>query len=132
MRMLATFAAAAALVALGASSIAAPQQYPGQMTQAHVWVQNRGTEEAIPVDLREANLSRPLRVTVVNGEPSSETSSPVPVRPVRQTWEYRTLVVEKPVEAARLLATAGAEGWETTGVVWPVAEGTLLLLKRHR
>jgi hypothetical protein len=101
------------------------------MTLARVWVQNRGGEEAVPVDLRELNLTRPVPVTVVNAELASAMLGPGPTKPVRPIWEYRTLVVEKPADAAHLLAAAGAQGWETTGIVWPIADGTLLLLKRQ-
>ena len=64
-------AVAFALIVAGTSILAAPAQttaQPGQMTQAHVWVQNRGRSEAIPVDVREVNLDAPLRVQVTNGE----------------------------------------------------------------
>ena len=35
-------------------------------------------------------------------------------------------------DAARGLAGAGADGWETTGLSWPATDGTLVLLKKPR
>jgi hypothetical protein len=53
-------ALAGVLIVAGTAMLAAPiqqtTQQPGQMTQAHVWVQNRGRSEAVPVDLRDSNL----------------------------------------------------------------------------
>ena len=72
-------AVAFALIVAGTSILAAPAQttaQPGQMTQAHVWVQNRGRSEAIPVDVREVNLDAPLRVQVTNGRPSQQGCAP--------------------------------------------------------
>jgi len=48
MRMIRVSVGAAVLAAAGSAIAAAPQQYPGQMTQARVWVQNR-PGEAVPV-----------------------------------------------------------------------------------
>jgi len=54
------FAAASTMaLAAGASvMVAAPGQtrQPGQMTQARVWVQNRGRSEAVPMELSNVNL----------------------------------------------------------------------------
>jgi hypothetical protein len=35
-------------------------------------------------------------------------------------------------EYAAALMAAGSDGWETTGLSWPGADGTLVLLKRPR
>ena len=44
---------AAVMIVGGTAMLAAPAQQttltPGQMTEAHVWVQNRGRKEAVPV-----------------------------------------------------------------------------------
>ena len=76
-----------AIVVVSSAMLASPEQTtqtPGQMTQARVWVENRGPNEALPVDLRDVNLDHPLRVQVVNSEPQYGSTSPVQVRPVRQ------------------------------------------------
>jgi hypothetical protein len=130
-------AVAFALIVAGTSILAAPAQttaQPGQMTQAHVWVQNRGRSEAIPVDVREVNLDAPLRVQVTNGDPQYAASNPVQVREVRRVWDYETILIPADAQAnmASLLNSRGANGWETTGIASVNADGTTLLLKRPR
>jgi hypothetical protein len=113
---------------------ASPEQQgtrtPGQPTEAHVWVDNRGREQAISVDLREANLDRPLRVQVVN-DPAYGAAAPAPVRPARAMWDYETLPLAPASDLVARLNTQGALGWEVVGVVGPTAAPTLLL-KRQR
>jgi hypothetical protein len=130
-----TAVAAAFALATGASAmLASPEQTrtPGQMTEAHVWVENRGPNEALPVDLRDVNLDHPLRVQVVNSEPQYGSTRPVQVRPVPQPWDYRTVLVLPAENLAAKLNTLGADGWETTGIVFVKVEGTTVLLKRPR
>ena len=124
---------ACVLVVAGTSILAAPGQtaQPGQMTQAHVWVQNRGRSEAIPVELREVTLDAPLRVQVMNGEPPYQ-ASPVQVREIRRVWDYETITLAPIEDVAAALNKRGASGWETTGIALVNAEGTTLLLKRAR
>jgi hypothetical protein len=105
---------------------------PGQMTEAHVWIDNHGREEAIPVDLRDIHIDRPLRVQVVNNDPEYGSSGPVHVRPVRVLWDYQTLVVPRAADLAMRLNTQGALGWEAIGVLSQTAEATTVLLKRQR
>ena len=67
-----------ALLVAGTSILAAPEQTtatPGQMTQARVWVQNRGRTEAVPVELRDVNLDAPLKVQVINGSAKTINAS---------------------------------------------------------
>jgi len=128
---------ALALVVAGTSILAAPSQTatPGQMTQARVWVQNRGRSEALPVDIREVNLDAPLRVHVTNGDPQYASTSPVQVHEVRRVWDYETIVIPADAQAnlASLLNSRGASGWETTGISSVNTEGaTIMLLKRPR
>jgi hypothetical protein len=126
-----------ALVIAGTSILAAPQQTtrtPGQMTEAHVWVQNHGRAEAVPVELRDVNLDAPLKVQVINGEPAFvAAANPLPVREVRRLWDYESITVKPTEDVTVRLNARGAVGWETTGI-WSVnAEGaTTLLLKRPR
>jgi hypothetical protein len=134
MQAIGTTILAAALITGGSAMLAAPDQTtarPGDPTEARVWIQNRGRTEAIPVDLRDVNVDAPLRVQVMNGD----TSRPAPVVPVRSTlnpWEYRIVTVKVPDDAARILNPEGQVGWETTGIAWPAADGTRVLLKRPR
>jgi len=126
----------AALVAAASATGAAPGQTtitPGQMTQARVWVQNHGLGEAVPVDIRGADLdvSHALRVRVVNGDSGSGVLA-LRAQLTASVWDYRTLTLKADQQPQRELAQAGAEGWETTGIAWPVDGGTLLLLKRPR
>jgi hypothetical protein len=115
---------------------ASPEQQgtrtPGQMTEAHVWIDNRGSEEAIPVDVRDIRYDRPIRVQVVNGETQYGNTNPAQVRVVRPAWEYRTLSILPTDDAAARLNPLGTAGWETTGTVLSSAQGTTLLLKRPR
>jgi hypothetical protein len=125
------------LIVAGTSILAAPQQTtktPGQMTEAHVWVENRGRNEAVPVDLREVNLDAPLRVQIINGEPQyAQAAGPVQVREMRRLWEYKTITAAPTQDVTALLNAEGATGWETTGTVFANADGTTrLLLKRAR
>jgi hypothetical protein len=130
-----SLAVVCAIVVVSSAMLASPEQTtqtPGQMTQARVWVENRGPNEALPVDLRDVNLDHPLRVQVVNSEPQYGSTSPVQVRPVRQPWDYRTILVVPTDDLSAKLNTLGGEGWETTGIVFVKVEGTTVLLKRPR
>jgi hypothetical protein len=111
--------AAAALVITGSVGAAiAPgagvQVRPGELTRGEVWVMNRDTEP-VPVVVRQI-----------------QTETAVRVRVVPPLWDYQTVVVKSGAEAARALAAAGADGWETTGLSWPATDGTLVLLKKSR
>ena len=135
MREILTSATVALLVA-GASAVSAPGQYPtarpGDIPRPDVWVMNHGSSEAIPVDLRDANLARPLDIHVVNGERNSSIP-PVRVSVAQTAWDYRTATVKPDDQLGRTLNALGAEGWETTGIAWPGTDGgTMLLLKRPR
>jgi hypothetical protein len=134
MRPIGTIVLAAALVTGGSVMLAAPDQNtarPGDPTQARVWIENRGKNEAIAVDLRDANLEVPLRVQVMNGDPQRPVA-PVAVRSTLQPWEYRTITVKTADDPAKVLNPEGLVGWETTGIAWPAAGGTILLLKRPK
>src|SRR5262245_19559876 len=126
----------AAVVTAASATGAAPGQQttarPGEMTPPHVWVQNRGTEEAVPVDVRRLRVdpNDVLRVRVINGEASGVLA--LRAQLVASVWDYRTIVIKANEQAERALAQPGAEGWETTGLSWPTSGGTLLLLKRPR
>jgi hypothetical protein len=132
MRAIATTILAGALIAGGSAMLAAPDQTrPGEPTKARVWIENRGRSEAVPVDLRDANLEVPLRVQVTNGD-SARPAPPVPVRSILHPWEYRTVTLRAADDPAKVLNPEGLVGWETTGITWPAADGTTLLMKRPR
>ncbi len=103
---------------------------PGQMTQPNVWVQNHGRSEAIPVDIRDVNLEKPMRVHVLNGEAGA--TDVLPVRPVRQQWEYEMVVVPASGNIAAVLNARGLAGWEAVGTTSVTAQNTAILLKRTR
>jgi hypothetical protein len=112
--------------------VAAPQTpTPGQMTEAHVRIDNRGRGEAVPVDLRDVNLDRPLRVQVVNGDQGGRDPAVAqPTRAARQVWEYDTVTVADGANAAAAMKDRGASGWEAVGVIGATAGRTTILLKR--
>jgi hypothetical protein len=122
------------LVVGGIAILAAPRQtlQPGQMTQARVWIENRGRSEAVPVELRDVNLEAPMRVQVINGEPAYATAGPIQVREIRRVWDYETITVAPAEDMAAKLNQQGATGWETTGIAFVNVDGTMLLLKRPR
>ena len=107
-------------------------QYAGQMTEAHVWVDNRGAEQAIPVDVRALNTDRALRVQVVNADPQYGQTGPVPVRAVRSLWEYQTLTLGANDNLVARLNALGADGWEAAGIVSLTTQTTTVMFKRPR
>ena len=122
-------------VTLGCVWIAAAgQDRPGMPTQARVWIENRRSDEAVPVNVTQpvTLLHRatdpPQRVELVNA-----TSAIVRTRRAPDAWDYQTIVVPANQQAATALADAGREGWEVTGVQFPAANNAVvLLLKRPR
>ena len=130
--------AAIALVTCRSAMLAAPQQttlYPGQMTDARVWIQNRPERgEAIPVMLESASRNLPpLRVHVVNSQNALVFDEPIRARLVPQTWDYQSVVVAASQDVARRVNELGIAGWETTGVAFVAADGArTILMKRPR
>ena len=127
---------AIALAAAASALLAAPGQtaQPGQMTQARVFVLNRGRTEAIPINLQESSLEAPLRVRVVNAQSVPGRDEPVAVRVVAPppVWQYQTVTVAAGENMATALSPHGAAGWETTGVAIASPAGTMVLMKRMR
>jgi hypothetical protein len=138
MRTMAMSLLAAALVAAGTTMRAAPDQTarPGDMTEARLWIQNRTRADAIAVNLRAADIETPLRVQVANTDSnphSVKVSGSIRTQPLRQEWDYDTVVIVPDVNALQTLKPLGLAGWETTGVSWQSAQGTTtVLLKRPR
>jgi hypothetical protein len=108
----------------------AQQPRPGEIGQNHVLVDNRDPEQAIPVVVQR-NLD-PLRVLVTGSHMVTiDPMSVVPVRAVRQQWEYRTITATGGQDPAGIIAGAGSEGWEAVGYQ-SGAGGVSVLLKRPR
>lgn len=137
---LVVLACTVALAAGRSAMLAAPAQatqttqQPGQMTEARVTIQNRGREQAVPISLQDVSLETPLRVRVINGQTAPGTDEPVSVRIVRspRVWQYQIVAVKPEENMAAVLATPGAAGWETTGIVFTNAGVTSVLMKRLR
>ena len=123
---------ALALIVAGTSILAAPAQtpQPGQMTQARVWIQNRGKTEAVPVELRDVNLDAPLKVQITNGDAAYPRMSAVSARQAQQAWDYHTITLKEGQDPVAALIGPGAAGWETTGIAFIKPDGVTLLLKR--
>jgi hypothetical protein len=119
-----TFALAACALAAAARIPASAQSgtaQPGQPTQAKVWVQNRGSGEALPVSIERVASPVAVRLT----EAAKTTAA-------RQAWEYRRVIVPPGDDPVPPLNAAGADGWEATGVYIPMERGILILMKRPR
>jgi hypothetical protein len=124
----ACFVGGAAIEATMTPASAQSTAQPGQATQGRVWIQNRGRAEAVPVDLANANLERPLHVQIANGDPNQQ--NPVIVRNAREIWEYKSILVTAD-DAARGLNGESANGWETTGIAFGKPDGSAQLILRR-
>ena len=123
----------AGAAALLAASVQDRTQQPGQPTQGKVWIQNRGDEEAVPVTVHNVATGPPLRVQIAGAPTVSIVSgSIVGARVVRQAWEYRDVSIPAGQDPAAILNTAGADGWEASGVVSTDQRGTVVIMKRPR
>ena len=128
--------AVTALVTFRSAMLAAPEQqttqYPGQMTEARVWIQNRAKGEAVAVTLQDAASDlAPLSVRLVN-PPNMANVEPLRVRAVQQPWEYQVVPVPAATNAMATLTNLGNQGWEVTGGFTAANGGAMLLLKRPR
>ena len=117
----------AAAVVIGAAVVAqenVPAQ-PGKATQARVWIENRGEAQAVPVTVTQVAGVR------VTGPVTLESSTLVQTHAARQAWEYRTVAIPPESDAASVLKTPGADGWEAAGVL-STAPSVVVLMKRPR
>lgn len=130
-----TVIAATVFVAFRSAMLAAPQQtaqYPGQMTDARVWIQNRARGEAVAVSIQDAASDlAPLSVRLVN-PPNIAAAEPLRVRAAQQPWEYQIVGVPAAAGAMATLTNLGNQGWEVTGGFTAANGGAMLLLKRPR
>jgi hypothetical protein len=105
---------------------------PGEPTQGKVWIQNRGTSEAVPVMIENGASGVPVRVAVIGDPTVTVASGNVATRAARQSWEYREVSVPAGQDLIAVLNTAGNDGWETTGMTFSDQRGTVVILKRPR
>jgi hypothetical protein len=116
-----------------ASSAQDRTQTPGQPTQGRVWIQNRGSAEAVPVSIQNTTSDAPLRVQLVGAQPITiGAGSIVQTRAVRQAWDYRSVAIAAGQDPVALLTGAGDEGWEAIGLAFTTGGGTVVLMKRPR
>jgi hypothetical protein len=134
--MVITMIAVGGLIAFRSAMLAAPQQttqYPGQMTTAQVWVQNREKADAVGVTIQDASRDLPaLRVRVVNSQNAPGFDEPVRVRAMPVPWDYQIVPVPAAANALNALTGLGSQGWEVTGGFTAANGAAMLLLKRPR
>ena len=106
-------------------------QFPGQPTRANVWIRNRGDMEAVPVSIENVSTLSVLRVEVA-GIPrvTVDPANVLQARAARQAWGYRAVSVSNGQDPTAVLNSAGADGWETTGVAISTGGTTVIVLKR--
>jgi hypothetical protein len=121
-----------ALGLAGSALVAAPEQtYPGQPTQGHVMIDNRGPQQMIPVSVHQIAADASLRVQVL-GTPSVTINGLVETRQARRNWEYQRLVAQPDRDIVPELNRLGAEGWETSLQIVTEANQVVVILKRPR
>ena len=111
-----TVVALAALAALGSRPVATPAQtYPGQPTQARVFVENHGAHDAVPVTVEGVAGDAPIKTHIV-GTPAVSIASPAifEMRRARQAWEYHRVTTPPDEDPTLELNRLGRDGWELT------------------
>jgi hypothetical protein len=123
-----------ALLVGGPMPLAAPDQsYPGQPTQARVWIQNQGLVEAVPVSLQAIAGDATMKVQVVGTQSVAVSSAPVlDTRRARQTWEYHRVLATADDDLTPQLSQLGRDGWETAFQYMTTRGGLAVVLKRPR
>lgn len=116
----------------GSALVAAPgQTYPGQPTQGHVMIDNKGPGQTIPVAVQQIAGDATLRVQVMN-TPNVSVASLPDVRRGRQNWEYYRLTAQPDQDIIPELSRLGAAGWETSLQLVTQANVLVVVLKRPR
>jgi hypothetical protein len=130
-----------AIVAGSAFTAAPAQRYPGEPTQAKVWIENRSRTEAIPISVQDIGSDTVMNVRVMSTPPVQVAGSVANASPVtiagsvdhrRQRWEYQVLVIRPGQDVAAELNRAGADSWETSGSATQDATGMTFVMKRPR
>jgi hypothetical protein len=106
-----------------------PETRPGYPAEVHVWVENRGSDQAVPVHV-VAETAVPVRV---EGRPSVDVgdSQPLRVEAIRQPWEYRQVLIDPARDAAAGLNQAGDDGWEAV-TSFPAGDRIAVVMKRPK
>jgi hypothetical protein len=116
----------------GSALVAAPgQTYPGQATQGHVMIDNRGPGQTIPVAVQQIAGDASLRVQVMNA-PNVSVSTLPDVRRARQNWEYQRITASTDDDIALELNRQGTAGWEAAFQYLNSRGGLVVVLKRPR
>ena len=114
----------------GSALVAAPgQTYPGQPTQGHVLIDNRGPQQTIPVAVQQ--ITGDVRVQVTN-TPSVSVAGLPEVRRARQNWEYQRVSASPDDDIALELNRLGTAGWETSFQYLTSRGALVVVLKRPR
>ncbi len=123
---------AAGLGIAGSALVAAPSQtYPGQPTQGHVLIDNRGPQQAVPVSVQQIAGDASLRVQVL-GTPAVSVNGTLETRRTRQNWEYQRIMAQPDLDVVPELNRLGAAGWETSLQLVTQANQLVIVLKRPR
>jgi len=130
-----------AFVAARTAILAAPGQIRPAATPPDipkVKVANAGRSEALPVSIQELALpfvqnGPPMKIEVT-GKPTVliDPVSTMSVKIMHPSWEYKQIKIPNWDDSAPLLNAEGAQGWETTGVMFSAPGGTTLVLKRQK
>jgi hypothetical protein len=116
----------------GSALVAAPgQTYPGQPTQGHVMIDNKGPGQTIPVAVQQIAGDATLRVQVTN-TPNVSVAGLPEVRRARQNWEYQRITAATDDDIAPELNRQGAAGWEAAFQYLNSRGGLVVVLKRPR
>ena len=120
------------LVAASTPTAAPDQTYPGQPTQARVWIQNHGRSETIPISVQEVASDATMKVQVV-GMPSVAIGAPdtLATRRARQGWEYQRVLLNPTADdITPQLNALGGNGWEAVFQYATPSGGLVVVLKR--
>ena len=124
------------VVAVGVVTLAASvqdwTQRPGEATQGRVWIQNRGQDEAVPVTVVPSGAPLPVQLARTPVAVIIGPESVVQARAARQVWEYQSVRLAAGQDIADALNRHGMDGWETTGLAFPSAGETVVIMKRPR
>ena len=116
----------------GSALVAAPgQTYPGQPTQGHVMIDNKGPGQTIPVAVQQIAGDATLRVQVAN-TPNVSVAGVPEVRRARQNWEYQRITASTDDDIALELNRQGTAGWEAAFQYLNSRGGLVIVLKRPR
>ena len=116
----------------GAALVAAPgQTYPGQPTQGHMLIDNRGPQQAVPVAVHQTPADAPWRVQVM-GTPPVSVGGVIETRQVRQNWEYQRITAQPDDDVTAELNRLGTAGWEASFQYVTPRGALVIVLKRPR